>query len=912
MKHLKKGIIVLGIVSLVAGIGYLSWTLYQKFQEETESPLKAISENTALIIQLNRPSELSQDLFKQNLIWKELTVIPYLASLNNDLAQIDSLLRSNKELARIVRKSPLYLAMTMTTRSSYGLLILTAIPGNDGEDLITGFLEESFRDKITILKNQYGAANLVRITLKGWRYPFYFAVRKGVFIGSSHPQLVTKAIDQLSLNIPTLAGSGFRKVETTTGKKVDANIYINYSLIRPFVSMLLQYDRINESYKVTRFADWSGMDLILKKEEVLINGFTTISDTGDQYLSIFAGQSPQKTDMMTILPDNISRFTWFGFNTVRDFYTNFQLFASRNSGYIETYSGLQEFESNEQVAVRDYILPWMGGELCMARALNNPQTLREDCYAIAKVNNRTLADSLLNELGKMFPKKKDSVAYREWTIRFLPLQDLIPGLFGMTFGDVHAACYTFIGDYIIFGNDQLALKDFIDHDFYGKVLDKDKTFQAVSENISDNTNIFYYFNTERSQQLLGSILSDDLKTQIDAVFDSLKKFESITLQFTAKRNIFYTNLFIHYTSIPGVQGPLVWQVVLDSIVTGMPQYLTSGHQGQKSVYAFDRTNQLFMIDSAGTIAWKLPVPGKPLSPLQEIQPSRQDISCFIFNTDTHLCLINPDGKFLEGYPVKLPARATAGLTLSSVGKNREYRIFIPLSDNKVHAFRLDGTADHDWYNPGLNEGITQPVKMLQNGKTDFIFITGKNGHLLVTDMKGKPVMKSGRNIRVSVNNEFYINRTNRKGLFLTTDQTGKVLYFQKSGKTSETTFTIFSDKHKFLYEDINNDGVYEFIFYDRNKIYFYNRFCKLIYSYTFRRDITIPPFVIDLPDGKKWIGAVSGPANEIYLFGINGLMEIQRGISGNAGFTIGKNRNDAGLSLIIGSGKTLKNYTLSK
>ncbi|MCX6245803.1 MAG: DUF3352 domain-containing protein [Bacteroidetes bacterium] len=910
MRHFKKAFLILGIVILVAGIGYLSWTLYQKFQGETESPLKAISENTALIIQLNRPSELSQDLFRESLIWKELTIIPYLSAIKKEFGQIDSLLRNSKELTRITRKYPLYLAMTMTGHSSYGFLILTSIPGSNGEDLVTAFLEDSFKDKVTIMKNQYGSANLVRVIMKGKRDPFYFAVRKGVFMGSGHPQLVTKAIDQLSLNIPSLSGSGFQKVETTTGKKVDANIYINYSLIRPFVSSLLQSDQENESFKATRFADWSGLDVILKKDEMLINGFTTTADTGNQFLSIFAGQSPQKTGMTSILPDNISRFAWFGFNSIGDFYRNLQSFSSRNPGYIDTYTGLQDFESREQIAVKDFFLPWMGTEICMARALNNPETLREDCYAIAKVNDRPLADSLLAELGKMFPKKKDSVTYHEIPIRFLPLQELFPGLFGVTFADVHSTCYTFINDYIIFGNDQLALKDFIDHYFYGKVLDKDKTFQAVSENISDNANVFYYFNTERSHTLLSSAMSDDLKLQVEPVFDSLKKFESVALQFSAKGNIFYTNLFIHYNPVSGVQGPLQWQAALDSAVIGMPQILPCGSQGKKAVFAFDLTNHLYMIDSAGTIAWKLAVPGKPVSQLLEFPVHKPDTFFFIFNTETHLCLVNSAGRFIEGYPVRLPAKATAGLTLSGTDKANEFRVYIPLADNKVHAFSVDGKTAPGWQNPGMLEEISQPVKVLRNGKTDFIFIKGKNGHLLVTERKGKPVMRSGKNISVSPNNQFYINNTNRKGLFLTTDPTGKVLYFQASGKTSEATFNLFSNNHRFFYEDINDDGTYEFIFYDRNRIYYYNRFYRLIYSYTFRHDITIPPFIISLPDGKKWIGAVSGAANEIYLFGINGVIEIQPGIRGNTGFTVGKNLDQSGLNLIIGSGKILKNYLL--
>jgi hypothetical protein len=912
MRHIKLTIIVLGIIILITGLGYLSWVLYQKLPGQNESPLKAISENTALIIQVNRPSELSQDIISQNLLWKELTGIPYFSGVKEDVRKIDSLLKTNKDLLQITKKYPLYLAMTMVTRSTYGFLFLSSIPGKNGEDLITGFLEDNFKDKVNIMKNQYGSANLVRVILKGTREPFYFAVRKGVFMGSVHPELVTKAIDQLYLNIPSLAGSGFQKVEATTGKKVDANIYINYRLIRPFISGLLQPDQQNETYKFSWFADWSGLDIILKKDEMLINGFTTIADTGSQYLGVFSGQSPQKTGMMGILPDNISRFTWMGFNSIGDYYRNFLSFASKNTGYSDSYPGFQDFETKEQFAVKDFILPWIGSELCMARALNNPETMREDPYAIAKINNKPLADSLLTELGKFFPKKKDSVSYHDVSIRYLPFPDLVPGLFGSVFSDIHSTCYAFLGDYVIFGNDLLAMKDIIDHYTYGKVLEKDKSFQGISENISDQTNLFYYFNTARSHTSLRSTFSDELNAQVEPVFDSLKKFESIALQFTCKGNIFYTSLFIHYNASLENQGPLEWQTSLDTLVTGMPVSAGISRHGPKAVLSLDMANHLYLIDSTGVILWKIALSGKPMGTLHEIYLSGTDSSCFLFNTESQIHLIHSNGRYVEGFPVKLASRGTAELTLTEIGKNKEPRIFIPLADKKVHAFGIDGKSITNWMEPVMNEGISQAVQVLHSGNKDYVFLTGKNGHLLVTDRKGKPQMRAGKNVRVSVTNKFYNNKTNRKGLFLTTDPTGKVLYFQESGRTSEATFSIFSNSHTFLYEDINNDGSYEFIFYDRNKISFYNRFYKLVYSYVFRRDLSVTPFIIDLPGGEKRIAAVSGPANEIYLFGINGLIDILPGIRGNTAFTIGTLGTDPGLHILIGAGKILKSYSLPK
>jgi outer membrane protein assembly factor BamB len=884
--------------------------IYQKFPGQNESPLKAISENTALIIQVNRPAELAQDIISQNLLWKELTVIPYLSGVKKDIQKIDSLIKTNKNLSQVIKKYPLYLAMTMVTRSSYGFLFLSSIPEKNSEDVITGFLEDNFKDKINILKNQYGSANLVRIILKGTREPFYFAVRKGVFMGSTHPELVTKAIDQLYLNIPSLTGSGFKKVENTTGKKVDANIYVNYQMIRPFISNLLQTDQQNEAYKIGWFADWSGLDVILKKDEMLIDGFTTISDTGSQYLGIFSGQLPQKTGMISVLPDNISRFKWLGFNTIEDFYQNFQSFASKNQGYTDSYQAFQDFETKQQVVVKDYILPWMGSELCMAMALNNPETMREDPYAIMKVNDLPLADSLLGELAKLFPKRKDSISYQRIAIRHLPFADLIPGLFGTAFNDVRTNCYAFLGNYVVFGNDVLAMKDIIDHFVYGKVLEKDRAFQAVSENISDQTNVFYYFNTTRSHPTLTATFSDELNAQIDPVFDSLKKFESVALQFTCRGKIFYTSLFVHYNPSNDSQGPLEWQTMLDTIANGAPQIVRISKHGTNGTLAFDLANNLYLIDPEGTILWKINVASKPLGAPKTIYIKGSDSASFLFNTENQLFLINADGKNAHGYPVRLPFSATSSLTLADQGKNKEPSILIPLADKKVHEFGIDGKVDLYWPNPVLNEGISRPVQVLSSGNKEYIFITGKNGHLLVTDRKGKSIMSAAKNIRVSANNNIYVNKTNHKGLFLTTDPTGKVIYLQQSGRTTEATFSIFSNTHTFIYEDINNDGHYEFIFYDRNKIYFYDRFSKLIYSYSFRRDITIPPFIIELPGEEKRIGVVSGLANEIYLFNIKGIMDILPGVRGNTQFTAGTTGTSQTPELLIGSGKFIKCYSL--
>jgi hypothetical protein len=912
MRQFRTVFIILALVILVSGTAYLGWVIYLKLQKPVKSPLQAIPENTALIFKMNRPSQLWEEIHQRNLIWKEISSIPYISGLNMQIQVIDSLLRTNKELYQIVQKNPCYAAMILTGRTTYGFLFLTSLPASGNEKNFITLLEESYGGKLSLMKNQYGAAELVRVSFHGYRDPFYFAVRNGVFMGSLHPELVRKAIDQLTLNIPSVVNTGFRKVEATTGKKVDANIYINYRLIHPFVARLLQYDQVNEVGNVSGFADWSGLDVILKKDEMLINGYTTIIDTGNQYLKIFSNQAPQKVSMTNLLPDNTSRFLWIGFTDIESYYRNFQAYCLQNSDYLRNYESLSTFEDQNQVSVKDYLLPWIGNEICLSRSVNDRDGLKEDTYAVLRTKDNDLADSLLMSLGAMTGKKKDPEEYKTRMIRSLGLPGLVPGVFGRPFRDVNSGYYTRIDDYVIFSGSTLSLKYFIDHFAYDKILSRDREYISLSDNLSDNANVYYYFNTRLTLSKFKSVFSDELNEQIEPAIDSLKKFESFTLQFTNREGIFYTKLCVKYNPVTESSGPLRWQVNLDTLLLDKPQFVPAGSRKEQFILAFDILNHLYQIDSTGKIRWKLQIPGKPMGQVKVVYPGHQDSACYLFNTDMLICLVDESGKFIPGYPLQLSNKATGEIVVHDPGKKKNYRIYLALTDNKIHGMELNGTTVRGWMNPVFAEGTKQPVQLIENGKKEMIMIRGKNGHLLITDRKGKALLRPLKSLVISQVNRFYSNRTNTKGRFLTTDPSGKIIYLKDNWSVSEATLNLFSPSHLFFYEDINDDGKPEFIYFDKGRIYYYDRFYKLLYTYVFRREITVAPYLIQLPDGKRWLGAVSGPANEVYLFGQSGVLEMEPGIRGNTGFSVGTFGSEKYWNLVVGSGRFLKDYRLPK
>jgi hypothetical protein len=550
--------------------------------------------------------------------------------------------------------------------------------------------------------------------------------------------------------------------------------------------------------------------------------------------------------------------------------------------------------------------------MAVINSKNSSAGEKETTYGIFRVTDRTLADSLLKELSIATGKKRDSQIYRGLPVTTLNISDIIPGVFGSFFGRIEGSSFTFLDNYIIFGNDLFSLKRLIDRVSEGKNLEDRQDYHDISENISDKSNIYFYFDTKRSLGEIKSILKENLSGPLNPVIDTLRKFESLGIQLNNRNGIFYTRFFIRYNPAGTSEGPLQWQSNLDTIIQGRPRISKPLIHGDPAVLVTDKSNNLYMLDNSGNIRWKLHLPGKPSGTIHEIYQKNSDSAVYLFNTDYFICIINSGGKFLACFPLRLPSRATNSLSVVSFPGAKDYHILLALADRKLHSFNLNGKPEDGWRNPLFNEEITNEVQSLTVNHKEFVFITGKNGQILITDQKGNIRIKLPKNFRVSANAMFYLNRTNKKGLFLTTDKTGKVVYIQENGTVSEATFNPLSPNHYFIYEDINNDKTFEFVFFDKNTIYYYDRFYRLLYFYAFRREITQPPFLIKAPNGQKLICFVDEVTNEVFLFGKKGLIQTAPGIHGNTLFDIGYLTDHQNPELIIGWGKYLRNYRLTQ
>ncbi len=544
------------------------------------------------------------------------------------------------------------------------------MPRSVDESEIIDFIRELVPDKAIFTESPYAATSIHRVSVKGSDSPFFFGVLKGVFLGSFHADLRKKGIDRLSLNTPMAASYGFQRVEATTGKKADANIYINYRFFSLVLSKITRAENLSGLIKFSRFADWSGLDLIIKKDELLFNGYTVASDSSQHFLSLFSEQEPQKINVTKIIPKTVSYLTFYGWSDPTQFVTRLQMRRTREENYPVEPSMANTILDQYQISINNYILPWLGNEGILFVLPGQDDKKEQSCAAFQSKDTLQTVSSLLS-LAKTIEVRTDSVMHRGHRLYRCQLPAFLPLLFGDLFSGINLQCFTMLDGYVVFTPGLKEAKFIVDKYLAGEVLIRDEGFIDFSENLAAKSGIFCYFNTRNAITAFKEMLTDELQDQLNPVIDSLRKFQSVAVQYNNQDGLYYSNVFLRYDPNFSREGPLQWQAVLDTTISGRPQIIHLDGDSLPAIVATDVAGSMYLITAEGEIRWKQHLMGKMQGKVHTTTPSENKPVYLIFNTDTHLYMIGADGQFADNFPMRFPLHATNPVTPIHTGTNKK-------------------------------------------------------------------------------------------------------------------------------------------------------------------------------------------------------------------------------------------------
>ena len=902
----KKSLVNILLIASIITIAGLLFFLFEKINEDKYDALDAIPESSSIFIRFSTFDQLYHSINENN-IWGNVLTLPGFIEFKEQSLKFDSLLHLKTKSKSSFEVQNAIISIH-PNENNIDLLLVSKIDGTLSRKTLRTIFERLYGENYTTLISDVNGHQLNKLVFNQYSGSFTYAIEGGLFIGSLNENLVLESLENLQSDQSFGQNATFLELEKTAGKKVDANIFVNYKHLPNFFN---QISNENDSLNIlSDVADWSELDLMIKKDEFLLSGYTNTNDSSSNYLNLFKNQSSQPFEMAEIIPRTATIIQHFGIGNFEKYFADYQNFLAKNDRFEPFNQMIYRQNTSLKTDLQNSFVPLVGQAFAFVSIATRNLNYEENCYAIIKMKNATSALSYFEQISKNNDGSGFVKKYRDFNLYHLNTAGFVPLVFGESFSSIQAFYYSFIGDFLIVANSTSALEKYLNLYLSGHSLSSDPAYISFADNMAEKSNFYFYLNIKKGLSLLERFTNKNIYDFIIQNISTFKDYQAFGLQFSLQENGIFTNLYLNYDANAPIQNDWAWQAKLDDNIVERP-YLLKNHQDQY-LYTFvaDANNQVYLIDHEGNILWKHKIDGQILGEVNVVDYYKNGKLQYLFNTKSSIYLLDILGNNVGSYPIKLKVRAENGISVFDYSNNRDYRIVYAGSDQKIYNFTIEGKEVDGWNRAETDSEVLGKIQHLIANNRDYMLLADMNGNTRILNRQGDDRIILKSQFSKAENSSYYVNSTNNKGLFVTSDRSGKLTYISSNGNISSVDFGSFSEDHFFLYEDFDQDGNDDFIYVDKDKLTIFDRLKKELFSYEFSGEISTQPSIYKASDGTIILGIFSDDENKIYLFNKDGLIESNQRNNDGTAFSIGDLLNNGSVNLIVGDDRSLYNYII--
>jgi len=882
---MKKGLIA-GTVTVIIVLTVVALFIKNTKPHQLQ-PWQLLPNTPALVIETQNPYKLFEKLKYGNDIWNSLTKINCFKKIEVQTEYLDSLLKENSSYHSGLFSNPLLIAFYGDSLNTQTLFVSAVGTTPDIENLKQLFAGKTGSSPGFVLRKEDGY-DVLKIINGSTDFYLTLGFAGEMIVISESESLVLKALKTFSKGSETHFSNSklFTKIKKTAGKPINTHLYLNGKKLGAVLGQFVNKKHLALLSETLQHATWSVTDLFLRKKELVLNGLS-IGNISNKGYSHFLDQKSQPQDFIGILPYNTTLLLFRGYSD----------FKKENNESINHYSEVDINSFSKLIS----------NQVLFVSTARTAKEFDKKSFVVIRVNDIAKAKKELLASAKKSGKLKVK-SYNKYTINKLKRGNLTGTILGPMFGGIHENYYLFIDDYAIFGNSTGQLINLIRLYETGKTLDLNENFKSFSNKLTKTSNLTLYLKTSDLVGIASRYLNNSFASKVTLNAAAIKDFAGVMFQMSSQPPFVYTNLYIKQSTIRHQENLALWRTKLDDDMVGKPYPVKDHTTGKYNVLVFDKSNRVYLVRYDGVILWKNQLSGLPVSNVFQVDYFKNGKIQYLFNTSDFIYLFDKNGKTVKQYPIKINPSATNGLNLFDYNNRKDYRILLAQSDKRIYNYNIKGGKIKGWRTFKMPDIVIKPIQHLVANHKDYLIVTDINNKVKIVSRKGEERISIKGKLNKASNSDFYVNKTNSKGLFITTTTSGKLVYISASGRLRYTDFGEFSPEHFFLYDDFNSDGTPDFIYVDKNKLTVFDRFKKVLFSYTFDSNIQLKPAFFKLSKRKKVLGVVSNSEHNIYLFDKNGNISISKELIGETPFTITSLKNNREINLITGSGNMLLNY----
>ena len=906
---------------------FVVWFAYSYLRDENkfepQGAFAAVANNSPFIIEVKNIESLVEDIATNNNIHDLLLKLPGYNSLFEQITLLDSIIETNEGNNFDIRKQPFLVTAGIVGKKKADYIFITGFTQNTSLNSALSFFDKYFNDIKNKSEKEFEGVVIYSYNINNSE-KLYYSAEKGILLISKSVFLIESAINQLNNKENLLSDENFNRIRKTSGKNSLLNLFINHNHLPNYLLLLTNNKQETAMSVFKNYADWSEYDLTIKDNELFLNGFTfTTSD--NKFLSVFENQQTVKMDIESVLPAETSVFTSFGISDIEQFRADFNSYRRMTNQFNKPTEELAAINKKYRLNIEDEIYSLIEDEFAFAITNVDKIDIYKNAVTIIKTKSKSIAKETLTKIldkhAKIHEKNVESYFFNykiddvvSHVIYKMPFQDIFPQLFGNTFSKIKSNYFTFIDNYIVFGNSMKTLKSFVHDNLLNRTLQNDNHYRDYVMQLTPKSNFYFYSSVAQSLAWYGTLINKTVFGEIETYSEVFSNLQAISYQFSAnsKKGMVYNDIYLKYDPDYTDKPRTAWELLLDTNILFKPVLFRNHNTGKKEIFIQDKSNKVYLINYAGMKLFEKKLDEPIISEIYQIDYYKNNKLQYLFNTQNKIYILDRKGNFVERYPVILNSPATNGLGLCDYNNTRDYRIFIATKDRHVTLFGIDGNIIDGWRFSKSEHAVTKPVQHFRIEDNDYIVFTDKSKSY-IQNRKGKRRIKPKEKFDISINGQYILDeKTDRNNPRLViTDPSGEIYFVYFDKKVESVKIKDFSDNHFFDFKDIDGDDIPDYIFADDNKLLVYNQKKEKLIDYTFESAITHSPIYFRFPNNRKKLGIVTANSNELFLINSVGTLYDGFPLFGNTQFSIGSLKGNKKFNLFVGTNdKILYNYEI--
>ncbi len=705
LKRIFFGLFILG-ACLASVWGYIHLKNNKKPKVEA---LSILPDNCSVYFNTSDFLKLTKKINSQSLIIDNLKKEKAVGDVVNTLQLFDSLLTSNEKLKNELKNTILHFAIY-----------------NQNKDWISVFNIKQLGDESIVLNEISGLLNAHKTETNLYEFKtdsgsnFSYTIKSGIFILSNSKTLIGEAVNNISPKL--INNKNFKAYKTNLNGNNSFSIYINHKTVEKHKTK----KDINLNVLSNNGISFGKIDI--EPNQLKINGIFN-ADSTDLFSCLY-NQQAQQLNFTEDLPLTTIEFACFGFTKLEELTTkNNATVFWKNINDTALYNLKNSFYENINNKLINFKLKSLEENFCLVPVTDTLKTFEQlsfMCDSAKKIINGQIyiLKKLKNKLQLFYPffnSQTNYVMYRNSNLYFSKTKQ----------GLIH------IQEALINSSTLNANKSFVNY---------------KNQHLSESYNYCYYSAIEANKEAI--LIFFPINTNY---CKNLKHF-SYSLSNASSNFKFRCNL-LYETEQVNNEGNSLWTVQLDTSCNKQPYSFINHVTKENELAVQDELNNLYLINAKGNKLWQKKINETIQSKIFMVDIFKNNKFQMLFNTKNYLHLIDRNGNYVQGYPVKLPSEASSPLSLLDYDIDKNYRLFIACKNKNIYNYSIYGIKQQGFKPIVTDNEVNLPLQYVKVGLSDYLVSIDNMGKIYTYSRKGEERIGL-KNKTIQSCSAFYLDASN--------------------------------------------------------------------------------------------------------------------------------------------------------